>query len=119
MLVTPICPHTLTCRPMLLPGHQRLRLQIPLQARSTGWASFDGRHRIELRRGDEIVVTASRYPVPTICRVDGSRDWFRCLRQVLQWNERRKQKGLTENGKKHTKGKQRREENARKGISKL
>jgi NAD+ kinase len=79
---------------MLLPGHQKLRIRVPLTARSTAWASFDGRHRIELKRGDQVVVTASRYPVPTLCKVDPSRDWFKGLREVLRWNERQSQKAV-------------------------
>ncbi|RKO88062.1 ATP-NAD kinase-like domain-containing protein, partial [Blyttiomyces helicus] len=49
LLVTPICPHTLSFRPMLLPDSIELKIQVPLDSRSTAWASFDGRHRTELR----------------------------------------------------------------------
>jgi hypothetical protein len=33
-------------------------------------ASFDGRHRTELRQGDFITVGTSVYPMPTVCAVD-------------------------------------------------
>jgi NAD+ kinase len=50
MLITPLCPHTLSFRPMLLPDNVELRICLPFNSRSTGWASFDGRGRVELRR---------------------------------------------------------------------
>ncbi|ORX91618.1 ATP-NAD kinase, partial [Basidiobolus meristosporus CBS 931.73] len=92
ILVTQICPHTLTCRPMVIPGYKELRICVPPQARSTAWASFDGHHRVELNRGDSITITASNYPLPSICKDDQSIDWFNGLRKVLNWNERQRQK---------------------------
>ncbi|KAK9722076.1 hypothetical protein K7432_002963 [Basidiobolus ranarum] len=94
ILVTQICPHTLTCRPMVIPGYKELRICVPSQARSTAWASFDGHNRVELNRGDSITITASNYPLPSICKDDQSIDWFNGLRKVLNWNERQRQKPL-------------------------
>ena len=50
LLLTPICPHTLSFRPMLLPDSMELRICVPYNSRSTAWASFDGRGRVELKR---------------------------------------------------------------------
>lgn len=50
ILITPICPHTLSFRPMLLPDSMELRICVPYNSRSTAWASFDGRGRVELKR---------------------------------------------------------------------
>lgn len=50
LLITPICPHTLSFRPMLLPDSMELRICVPYNSRSTAWASFDGRGRVELKR---------------------------------------------------------------------
>ncbi|KAJ3034918.1 hypothetical protein HDV00_004528 [Rhizophlyctis rosea] len=69
-LVTPICPHTLSFRPMLLPDSIELKIQVPADSRNTAWASFDGRHRIELKQGDYITVGLSRWPMPTVCEKD-------------------------------------------------
>ncbi|KAI8813261.1 ATP-NAD kinase-like domain-containing protein, partial [Cladochytrium replicatum] len=92
ILVTPICPHTLSFRPFLLPDGADLKIQVPIDSRSTAWASFDGRHRTELKQGDFITVTMSRHPLPTLCQEDQSSDWFESLRRCLHWNERARQR---------------------------
>ncbi|KNE72189.1 hypothetical protein AMAG_16675 [Allomyces macrogynus ATCC 38327] len=97
LLVTPICPHTLSFRPMLLPDSMELKVCVPPSSRNTAWASFDGRHRIELKQGDFVSITASKYPFPTICLHDQSSDWFNSLARCLRWNERQRQKAFTDN----------------------
>ncbi|KAK5665652.1 hypothetical protein QVD99_007300 [Batrachochytrium dendrobatidis] len=93
-LITPICAHSLSFRPMLLPDSIELKVQVPLDSRNTAWASFDGRHRIELKQGDYIAVTMSRWPMPSVCMKDQSSDWFESLRRCLHWNERTRQRPL-------------------------
>ena len=111
ILITPLCPHTLSFRPMLLPDTMELRICVPFNSRSTAWASFDGRGRVELKRrstsptcahtanhcrteGDHIKVTASQYPFPTVCAESQSRDWFHSISRTLKWNERERQKSF-------------------------
>ncbi|KAF7728836.1 hypothetical protein EC973_005462 [Apophysomyces ossiformis] len=93
-LVTPICPHTLNFRPMLLPEAMTIRIAVPFNSRSTAYCSFDGRNRVELQQGDHVKVTISRYPLPTVCGTDTSTDWFASLQQCLQWNVRERQKSF-------------------------
>lgn len=94
LLISPICPHTLSFRPMLLPDTMELRICVPYNSRSTAWASFDGRGRIELKQGDHIKVTASKYPFPTVCADKQSTDWFHAISRTLKWNERERQKSF-------------------------
>lgn len=94
ILITPICPHTLSFRPMLLPDSMDVRIVVPYNSRSTAWASFDGRGRVELKQGDHIKVTASRYPFPSVCRDNQSVDWFRAISSTLKWNQRQRQKSF-------------------------
>ncbi|KAJ3017584.1 UNVERIFIED_CONTAM: NAD(+) kinase [Siphonaria sp. JEL0065] len=42
LLVTPICPHTLSFRPMLLPESIELKVQVPRDARGTAWVLLTG-----------------------------------------------------------------------------
>ncbi|CAG8779768.1 28465_t:CDS:2, partial [Racocetra persica] len=94
LLITPICPHTLSFRPMLLPDSMELRICVPYNSRSTAWASFDGRGRVELKQGDHIKVTPSKFPFPTVCLESQSKDWFNSISRCLRWNEREKQKSF-------------------------
>ncbi|TFY51751.1 hypothetical protein EVJ58_g10401 [Rhodofomes roseus] len=110
ILITPICPHTLSFRPMLLPDSMELRICVPFNSRSTAWASFDGRGRVELKQGDHIKVTASKYPFPTVCADTQSTDWFNSISRTLKWNERERQKSfvVVEEGPARKKDKKRR-----------
>ncbi|KAI7881730.1 ATP-NAD kinase-like domain-containing protein [Mucor mucedo] len=93
-LITPICPHTLSFRPTLVPDSMELRICVPFNSRNTAWASFDGRGRIELKQGDHIKVTASKYSFPTVCKEDQATDWFNSLSKCLHWNKRQRQKSF-------------------------
>ena len=88
ILFTPICPHSLSFRPVLLPDSAELELRVPETARGTAWASFDGKNRVELSQGDSIMVRMSDYPVPSINKTDETADWFKSLVRCLRWNER-------------------------------
>ncbi|KAJ3258357.1 hypothetical protein HK103_003645 [Boothiomyces macroporosus] len=94
ILVTPICPHTLSFRPMILPDTMDIRILVPEDSRCTAWVSFDGRHRVHLTAGDSIQIVASQFPVPTVCLVEQSEDWFHGLETCLAWNKRERQKSL-------------------------
>ncbi|KAI9925515.1 hypothetical protein ASPWEDRAFT_114071 [Aspergillus wentii DTO 134E9] len=86
ILLTPICPHTLSFRPMVLSDSLLLRIAVPNGSRSTAYCSFDGKGRVELRQGDYVTVEASQYPFPTV--VSGSGEWFQSVQRALRWNTR-------------------------------
>ena len=90
ILLSPICPHTLSFRPMLLPDSAILRVCVPRSSRATAYVSFDGRNRVELRKGDYVEIQASRFPFPTIAREEG--EWVDTVCKTFQWNQRERQK---------------------------
>lgn len=92
ILLTPICAHSLSFRPVLLPDSSVLSCEIPHDSRSTGWASFDGKHRKELKRGDKLVVRLSPFPLPTINKKAYTGDWFDSLEAGFMFNLRPRQK---------------------------
>ena len=112
ILVTAICAHTLSFRPVVLPDTMVLRLAVPYDARSSSWASFDGRerytfrlafiylanfHRIELHPGDYVTISASRYPFAHVMPPGRrSEDWVNSISRTLQWNSRQRQKAFKE-----------------------
>ncbi|KAK9271470.1 hypothetical protein L1049_027061 [Liquidambar formosana] len=94
MLFTPICPHSLSFRPVILPDSARLELKIPEDTRSNAWVSFDGKRRQQLSRGDSVRISMSEHPLPTVNKSDQTGDWFHSLIRCLNWNERLDQKAL-------------------------
>lgn len=86
ILLTPICPHTLSFRPMLLNDDMALKVVIPSTGRGGAFVSFDGKGRVELGRGDEVVVRASQYPFPTV--MGQPLEWFDSISRTLRWNTR-------------------------------
>jgi len=97
VLVTAICAHTLSFRPIVLPDTIVLRAGCPYDARTSCWASFDGRERVELKPGDYVTISASRFPFPSVLPLDRRRtDWIDSISRTLQWNSRQKQKAFKE-----------------------
>ncbi|KAF5675702.1 serine threonine kinase [Fusarium denticulatum] len=97
MLVTSICAHTLSFRPIILPDTIVLRVGVPYSARTASWASFDGRERVELKPGDYVTISASRFPFASV-QAEGRRseDWVNSISGKLGWNTRQKQKSYKE-----------------------
>merc|ERR1711953_1035570 len=52
IMVTPICPHSLSFRPIVVPAGVELKITVSPDSRNTAWVSFDGRKRQELIHGD-------------------------------------------------------------------
>ena len=96
ILMTPICPHTLSFRPVVLPDSVEVELRVADDARCSAWVSFDGKERCELCPGDSIYVKMSQYPVPTVNYADQTGDFISSLRRCLRWNEREEQRPLDE-----------------------
>jgi NAD+ kinase len=86
ILLTPICPHTLSFRPMVLSDTMLLRVSVPRNSRATAYCAFDGKGRVELKQGDYVTITASQYPFPTVVRTDT--EWFDSVSRTLRWNVR-------------------------------
>ncbi|CCU76205.1 unnamed protein product [Blumeria hordei] len=86
ILLTPICPHTLSFRPMVLSDTLLLRVAIPTNSRATAYCAFDGKGRVELKQGDSVTISASQYPFPTVMK--SSYEWFDSVSTSLKWNTR-------------------------------
>jgi NAD+ kinase len=86
ILLTPICPHTLSFRPMLLNDSMLLRVAVPRNSRATAYCAFDGKGRVELRQGDHVTIAASQYPFPSV--LSQPTEWFDSISRTLRWNTR-------------------------------
>ncbi|CAB4254659.1 similar to Saccharomyces cerevisiae YEL041W YEF1 ATP-NADH kinase [Maudiozyma barnettii] len=91
--LTPICPHTLSFRPIILPDSVCLKIKVSSKSRGSAWASFDGKSRIELRPGDYVKISCSSFSFPTVDSTD--EQFIRSISRTLNWNVREQQKSFT------------------------
>ncbi len=85
VLLCPICPHTLTLRPMVLPSHSKLKLILRASDQDVV-LTLDGQEGMELRDGDTVEVEKSPNQVVLLRRP--GHDFFSVLRTKLRWGER-------------------------------
>lgn len=86
ILITPICPHTLSFRPIILPDTSLIKIRIPETATSDASASFDGRNHFILKPGDAVCVSISLWAAPTIMERGFNCEWFQSITSKLNWN---------------------------------
>jgi hypothetical protein len=91
IIIAPICPHSLSFRPIVVPAGVELKIALSVDSRHNAWYSIDGRNTTELKPDYYLSITTSEYPLPSICRSDQINDWFEGLAQCLHWNQRQKQ----------------------------
>jgi NAD+ kinase len=85
IVVTPICPHMLTNRPIILPEDAALRARL-LSKDERVILTLDGQVGFPLEFADEVVVKKSPFSVYLV--TSDSRGYFEVLRTKLKWGER-------------------------------
>jgi len=86
IVLTPICPHALTQRPIVLPETCRVAVKV-LDARGGEvHLTVDGQVGCELLEGDRVTVCASDRPLQMLVPWDRNR--FEVMRDKLRWGER-------------------------------
>jgi NAD+ kinase len=86
LILTPIAPHTLTNRPIVIPSSSAVRVQPNMEERDEVFVTFDGQAGFQLRAGDEVTVCRSPRSVRLI--KPSTRSYFEVLRTKLKWGER-------------------------------
>jgi NAD+ kinase len=84
MVVTPICPHLLTLRPIVVRGDARLTVRV-VGIPNLALLTVDGQTAVELHLGDELRCHRSRFTVKLV-RISES-GFFEALRNKLSWGE--------------------------------
>lgn len=85
MLVTPICPHLLTIRPIVVPGESAISVKVTGVPNET-YLTVDGQEAVPMRVGDEVHSCRSKYRVRLVrLKANGL---FNVLRSKLKWGER-------------------------------
>jgi NAD+ kinase len=89
LVLTPIAPHTLTNRPIVIPSSSSVRVKPMMDERAGNdevFVTFDGQEGCELHQGDEISVCRAREPMRLIR--PATRSYFEVLREKLNWGKR-------------------------------
>jgi NAD+ kinase len=86
IVITPICPHTLTNRPIVVPDESIISITVASSFDEKVYLTIDGQVGLELHEGDSVEV---RRALKTIALVmSRNRDYFELLRTKLKWGER-------------------------------
>lgn len=82
IIINPICPHTLTNRPIILPGDAQIK--VTLWSKEEGATlTLDGQVSLHLKSGDSITIRKSPYETVLVC--SPHRDYLEILRSKLGW----------------------------------
>lgn len=85
IVLTPICPHTLTNRPIVLPDD--VSVEIILRSESEDvFLTLDGQVGFSLKKNDTVEVKKSEFTTKLL--IPCERDYFQILRTKLKWGER-------------------------------
>ncbi len=82
IIITPICPHTLTNRPILIPGDSVVEIRL-VSGDGNVFVTLDGQVGVDIKEGDRVVVSRSERKVYLIEPPD--RDYYDVLRTKLKW----------------------------------
>jgi len=85
ILITPICPHTLTNRPLVIPD--AAQIEIDFQAEDdTVFLTLDGQVGIKLVKGDRVIVRKASETLHLV--IPSKKTYYQVLRSKLKWGER-------------------------------
>jgi len=84
-VITPICSHTLTNRPLVVPNTNRIELDFESREEAV-FLTLDGQVGVDLKRGDLVVISkvANKLRLVRPAR----KTYFEILRSKLKWEER-------------------------------
>ena len=85
LVVTAICPHTLSVRPLVVPGSSQVTLQIEPTRATEIFVSYDGQLGEHVQPNDCVVVRSSATSVRLV-RL-GREGFFRRMRKKLHWGD--------------------------------
>jgi NAD+ kinase len=83
LALVPICPHTLSNRPIVLPSEQSIEIRL-VQPGMAGLVSFDGQSRAVIQSEDSIKITRHNKEITLLH--PKNYDYFQILRAKLKWS---------------------------------
>jgi len=88
VVLTPICPHMLTNRPLVVSDDAKVEIHLRAGREGEVHITFDGQRGFSLRRDDLIVVTRSPRTIRLV--KPPNRDFYEVLRSKLKWGDAKK-----------------------------
>jgi NAD+ kinase len=85
VVVTPICPHMLTNRPLVVSDESQVEVRLRAARDVDVYAALDGQETFAFQDGDRVSVTGSPHRLRLV-KAPG-RDYFEVLRTKLKWGE--------------------------------
>jgi NAD+ kinase len=86
MILNPICPLTLSNRPLVLPARQTLEIIVTRQQRSGVLLTVDGQDTFDLESDDRIIISQAPYHAVLIS--SGREAYYKALCTKLNWAEK-------------------------------
>ncbi len=84
-VITPICPHMLTNRPLVISASARVEVSIS-PGEEPPYLTLDGQTGVQLAPSDRVTVAKSTHKVKLVRPMD--KNYFEILRSKLRWGER-------------------------------
>lgn len=82
IVITPICPHTLSNRPIVVPGDYCMEVCLKSESEDV-FLTLDGQVGMSLAQGD--IITVKKSPYKTRLLIPCEREYFQILREKLGW----------------------------------
>jgi len=84
--ITPICPHTLTNRPLVMAGDAHISIKLSSAVDEAVFLTLDGQVGVKLITGDVVQIWKAAHATRLV--QSRSKDYFEVLRTKLKWGER-------------------------------
>jgi NAD+ kinase len=85
LLIVPVCPHTMSNRPIVIGGDARIEVVVSDQRRDHAQITSDGQVSFALQAGDRVVIVRKDRPVRLLH--PARHDHYDVLRAKLRWAE--------------------------------
>ncbi|KAG1137474.1 hypothetical protein G6F37_005872 [Rhizopus arrhizus] len=87
LVMTPICPRSLSFRTVLLPPSSIIELKIGENSKNPTEVSIDGHEIFMLNKGEYVKVRMSKYPIPCVTQLEKETRWEKDINELLKWNQ--------------------------------
>lgn len=96
MQITPLAPHSLSFRPLIIPASTKVSIKKPKDNRNIAWVSMDGATRFMLDEDELLTIEGSENALSLVVNPhDNMIDlWGQRLVQMFNWNKREQLKPL-------------------------